>query len=142
MLQGLTKEEFSKRYDELFQQALAVFAKYNPCKVKDCDGVHTCVRGREDDIPSFCCYGCAHLTEDGCAVECLWCKLWFCQPPSSSYYQGKSFLKVPEEFFKELRMLRKEASNLGMLAYRASKEELMKEVYESMDSTIHVFGGR
>jgi len=142
MAKELTPEEFSEKYDELYQQALAVFAEYNPCKIEDCsDGEHkTCARGRLHDRESFCCYGCEHLSDDGCTVECLWCKLWFCQgPPNSQYdkYRGK-LLNVPYEFFTKLGALRVEAEGLGMIAYRCSKERLMEERYGTMDSAVRV----
>ena len=76
--QKLTVYEFIDEYRRLYQAAQEVFDEYNPCDVQD--GV--CLRGRSGikyDNDNFCCAGCDWLTDTGCSVEALWCKMWTCR---------------------------------------------------------------
>lgn len=78
--QKLPLTEFVERYNQLFQEAINLFAEFNPCEIHD----SSCIRGRmindrtgkhEDN---FCCEGCEYLTDQGCITNSMWCKLWSC----------------------------------------------------------------
>lgn len=64
----------SEAYDYLYLKGQQLFAEYDPCAVRD----GACRNGRQNDGNSFCCFGCKHLSEDGCTIRSLSCKLWLC----------------------------------------------------------------
>lgn len=58
-----------KLYDELWHIADDLLKKYDPCKL---DEHGSCIRGVN------CCVDCKYLTDTGCSIKCLSCKLWLC----------------------------------------------------------------
>ncbi len=64
--------EQKKLYLELYDQLAALQIKHNVCNIYcDSQGFH-CGKNR------FCCTDCDHLTESGCRIRSLYCKIWFC----------------------------------------------------------------
>lgn len=74
-----THEQRSEMYDILYQQASDALKRCDPCKF---DEKGTCIAMREKapGLENGCCTGprCQHLTEKGCGVESLSCRLWLC----------------------------------------------------------------
>ena len=61
--------EFISQYRKLYKAGEELFAEFNPCEIRD----GKCKRG------DLCCSGCEYLSDTGCTVEALWCKLWTCR---------------------------------------------------------------
>lgn len=97
-------KKMSLLYDTLYEKASLIIAKYNPCSFKN-----------GECFNYGCCYGCKHLSENGCTVKALSCKLWLCD---------EARLKFPE-CATELDALEKEADeNKILLGYRSCKKEV------------------
>ena len=100
--------ELEKLYDQLYDEAVQLFKKYNYCNVKD--GI--CGRGQNGGT-NFCCNGCEYLSNNGCTVKALWCKLSICD---SAY-------RMPNEFYDTQYKLLKIAKSYNLLVYRGSKKD-------------------
>ncbi len=60
-------------YDFLYLAADTTIKRENPCKIHtNIEGKVVCVR----DSP--CCSDCEHLSNTGCTIRCLRCKLYLC----------------------------------------------------------------
>ena len=91
--------DFVKEYQRICQEATDLFAEFDPCKIYDDE----CCQGRGHEThPSFCCAGCDYLSDTGCTVEAIWCKVWTCGAIEHS----------PKEFKRRLNILIKESSQL------------------------------
>ena len=95
-------------YDQLYDEADKLFKKYNYCDIKD----NTCYQARRCGCISFCCKRCEYLSDNGCTVKSLTCKLWICG--------GK---KMPSEFWQTRMRLYSVANSYKFLIYRGSKED-------------------
>lgn len=105
-----TLKDRKKLYNRLYDISNFLLKKYNPCKIEN----DHCIMSK-----NFCCIGCKYLTNKGCSVKCLWCKLWMCGA-------GSDHLR------KQLWTLNS-ISRLNFLEYpRASKERAMKELTKRM----------
>lgn len=64
-------------YDILYAKMQKLLDQYNPCKKRVENGIMRCIKYK--DI-SECCNNrkCKHLTDTGCAVKNLMCKLHIC----------------------------------------------------------------
>lgn len=95
------------KYDELIVEITALLDKYDPCswdcKEKDC--------ARKT---KGCCQGCERLSENGCTICSLACKLWICP---------EIRLHMPEHVLDEFREVWDEAAFYDLLTFRGSKEE-------------------
>ena len=102
-----------KLYDILFTVGEQVMNYHDPCAWKD--GMCTKMRSFERD--RGCCDGCRHLTQKGCAVKALACKLWLCDSEAIIFRECEA----------ELKILRLVADNCGIpYEWRKSKEENFK----------------
>ena len=97
----LPLEEFISEYRRIYQLGEELFSKYKPCSINN-EGL--CLRGQDGGC-NFCCADCAYITDTGCSVEALWCKLWVCGAI-------KTYNKLPKEALKELEALNREAGQL------------------------------
>lgn len=60
-------------YLKLYVAGQKVLDRHDPCHIhRASDGKLKCVGGTP------CCYGCQHLTPQGCSVQALQCKLFLC----------------------------------------------------------------
>ena len=91
--QEMPIDRFVFNYEQLYRRGVDLFTMYNPCEIKE----GRCING------DFCCSGCPYLSDKGCTVQALWCKLWLC---------GYRFTGVPRKFIDGLRQLRTEFRNL------------------------------
>jgi hypothetical protein len=66
------KVDMEAVYDELCYLADVALKKHNPCQFDTV--TKKCLRGKKNG----CCTGCPHLTNTGCSVQSLACKLWVC----------------------------------------------------------------
>jgi hypothetical protein len=110
----------SKKYDELYNKADKLFKKYNPCKIQN----RKCIVGKH------CCCGneyktieegrCKYLTENGCSVKSLACKLWLCY---NIFWKEDNKIT---ELNNKLEKLRDKAIELKLAYfYRTSKEDVL-----------------
>lgn len=97
-------------HNKLYAYADKLIKKHNPCKIKN----GKCIQG------SFCCHGCKYLTEKGCSVKCLWCKLWLC------YYIHQQ----PEHrlLSSKLRRIGRVAVKHRLIVQRGSEKDLIKQL--------------
>jgi len=111
----------SLMFDYLYSEASKLMEEYDPCKIKDGE----CERGRRIKKgtwrgwaahENFCCYDCKYLTDNGCSVQALWCKLWVCSPDLEE--------ELPLDFKIKQRDLLEKAK--GLLVGRGSKEDSLK----------------
>ena len=102
-------------YDTLYKASVNLFSKYNPCEIKD----GTCWRTRNfsKKVDNFCCNGCEYVSEKGCTVEAVGCKLWLC------HYTNKN-KNIPAAFFSVLNILRLVTKRHGFYGIRFSKEDI------------------
>lgn len=103
----------------------------------------SCRRGRLGaGRASFCCGGgeevdfagntrCPHLGSDGCGVQSLRCKLWFCgdiaSPTVRVMLRDGSRLGLQTADLAEFRALVAEADHYGFLVRRGTREESIRQ---------------
>lgn len=119
----LTLRQFCKEYDQLYSEVQALFAKYNPCDIRN----GTCAGYRGGARDNFCCARCKHLTKKGCRVKSLACKVWIC---------NYLYTTAPDEFKDQLHALSKRCSDLFYIthnekvskasSFRCSKTECVR----------------
>ena len=62
-------------YDFMYVMGDQLIKKYNPCQIQTSrSGLVTCLG---DNGP--CCTGCEYLSNSGCTITCLGCKLGLCR---------------------------------------------------------------
>ena len=107
----MDKEE---AYDCLFELGERVLKTYNPCDWKN----GTCRSVRENGIADCgCCKGCEYLSDKGCTVKSLSCKLWLCEE------LRERFPKVERQFSK----LKRVAQEFGFqMTERMTKEKQLE----------------
>lgn len=116
----VTKLFLESRFNYLYQQACDIMKQYDPCGV--CNG--TCTRGRCGK-QNFCCEGCKYLSDKGCTVEALACKLWVCE---------EAELLLPENVLDKLEQLTLLVWHWELEVFRGSKEE-------SLEKALRILGG-
>ena len=106
----MDSEAKQRLYDVLFAVGQQVIDHHQPCHWKD----GMCRRMRSIKGDKGCCEGCRHLTNDGCAVQSLACKLWLCDSQARLFRECET----------ELKILRQVADYCGIpYEIRRSKEE-------------------
>lgn len=63
--------KLSKEYDRIYEEADALFKRYDPCQFKD-------GKCKSEVFPDGCCEGCVYLGSNGCTIQSLGCKLFMC----------------------------------------------------------------
>lgn len=108
-------ERLSSLYDELYEKASLVLAKYDPCRIRDGE----CLRGEPccDDSDGRCKY-----FSNECTVKSLACRLWLCDEAREAF----------PECAIALDELKKIAKDSRFLDYRASKKDIFSD-YEIGD---------
>jgi hypothetical protein len=114
--------EFIKQYRMLYQSGQALFNRYQPCRNEDSN----CKQGGR-----YCCGGCEHLSDTGCTVDALWCKLWTCH---------KLVQEAPLRFLNKIQKLNLKARKLcrnadGRFSMNQVIEALYPEEYEQWKTT-------
>lgn len=111
-------------YDLLYFTADLLIKLRNPCKIH-----HEKVPSQPDKITCVghepCCTSCRYLSDNGCTIKCLGCKLWLCPTASErhlrlqyllthmkmvAYRQGHALacIRVPRQellIFKRMRRI-------------------------------------
>lgn len=100
-------------HDRLYKHANKLIRKYNPCKIKN----GKCLRGKP------CCDNCNHLTENGCAINCLMCKLYLCY----------RVVEYNEPLFKIFKQMWRKANRHNLLHMRYSKKEVIAILQKEKD---------
>lgn len=120
----MTKEE---RYDDLYQKAEDLMAKYNPCHSLEgkCRGDYWY------SSDSFCCSRCKYLTKEGCSVKSLFCKLWTCW--KTEHFHSREFKIEQHKLFNE-------AFYYKLLMFRGSKEDVMSKDFNMEECLAEVRG--
>jgi hypothetical protein len=101
-------------HDRLYNHADKLLKKHNPCKIKD----GKCIVGK------CCCDNCEHLTENGCGVWCLRCKLYLCWEARSNSPLSKTLARILQKAYRH-----------NILGHRHSREQILKElhIWEKLD---------
>ena len=132
-LRRIEREVLSRVHDNLYARADAIIKEYNPCGIAKRGKHTTCLRGdksrynallnygEERNLAwvadrSFCCGGCEHLSENGCTVESIACKLWLCD----------SVAQMPKEAALELHKVREMTSRLHLYGIRYTKKQTVR----------------
>ena len=127
VMNPLSWEEFSQRYDEQYERAITFFDKFDICGIEN----GTCVNHRIEGGENFCCAGCSHLGPEGCKEEALYCKLWVCPTV---------YRILPNPVKKDLKEMFEEARSFGLLGFRASKEETFNHNHKAAKRMSRNFG--
>lgn len=98
-----------KLHDRLYRYADKLIKKHNPCKIKN----GKCIDG------DFCCDGCEHLTESGCSVNCLRCKLCLCWAARGNIVLDRAFDRILQK-----------AHRHNIVHFRQSREQVIKILYK------------
>jgi hypothetical protein len=98
-----------KLHDRLYRHADRLIRKHNPCKIEN----GKCAYGK------FCCNDCEHLTETGCSIECLMCKLHLC------WFASNNNLSLSKTF----KRMQSKAYRHNIVHFRKSKEQVTKSLY-------------
>ena len=78
-------------YDLMYEMANKYLKEYNPCKIKfDINNQPSC-----NGYENMCCGDCKYLSDKGCIVRALPCKLWLCQ-----YLRNDKYSKINKAFHK------------------------------------------
>lgn len=87
-----------EKYLELCHRLEAISQKEDPCHFKD----GKCVMSRNGKLGSYesCCRRCMYLLGNGCTVNSLGCRLWYCL---------YAWTKLPIKARKEIETIRNEA---------------------------------
>lgn len=81
----------SLAYDEFYRRAQVIIDKYNPCKITD----GKCLNGTP------CCGGCEHLSNKGCTVSSLRCKVWLCHVARDAFPEcAKELRQIEDKIYK------------------------------------------
>lgn len=106
----MSVEQKMRLHNKLYSYANKLLKKHNPCKIEN----GKCVHG------AFCCGGCKYLTEKGCSVKCLWCKLWLCYSLHKQSEHRPLILK--------LKRIKRVAFKHRLIIERGSEEDLAKRL--------------
>lgn len=124
-------EAVSQQYDEVYYKAQALFDKYNPCQMEVHSlGKLTCVA--KSNPGQLCCLGCGYLSDDGCTVMCLGCKVSLCGGAGDH-----------DEFRSKMHKIKRTLFNVtvvrgyGLLGIRASKEKVMGRLAKEMQNNFN-----
>ncbi len=115
-LPTMTGQELKEKellYDTLYEMGQAFIKFYNPCKFGS-DGKCLASRGFLNR-DSFCCSKCKHVTDKGCSVKALACKLSFC---------GAAIQELTPVAKKFLEILQNEKEKDFPATFRMSKERV------------------
>lgn len=128
-----------KKYRQACRILDRVRDRYNPCEIHIKNGVHVCkgkkspivaynpVTGEEQKSP-LCCYYCQYLTNNGCSVESLACKMWYCDTYSVNY-QIKRIITIIMKFIH--------SESIPYYPDRLSLEDTFKIKYYSKNLSIY-----
>lgn len=109
----------SKLYDLIYDKADKLLKEFNPCDVhKTLFGDIFC------KCRNFCCCDCDYLSEKGCTVKALYCKLWRCD---ASYYHNNLGVKYKNSLDYQLNKLLKIAKKYNLLIIRGTKEDIFNK---------------
>jgi len=120
------KKLLENLHTALYNRGQQLFNKYSPCQIKptgEFEGSNklmVCSKPTIYQSGYCCCGGCKNLGNDGCKVEALWCKLWFCVFLPGRY----------SEMCKKLRGLARIMEAFHLSCYRAGKEDAINKALE------------
>lgn len=121
------KEILNKIFDKLYQRALRL-KKFNYCQIKcgSCvaarlnkdNKIQKIITNRNDKF-NGCCNGCRYLGKNGCTVEALSCRAWYCGilVVENNWREENPYIYVA------LRRLNNAISRWGLESHRKAKEE-------------------
>jgi hypothetical protein len=96
----LPMTEFVSEYRKLYQEGIDLFAEFDPCEIHD----GGCYDGRNGGT-DFCCSKCDSITDTGCTINSIYCKLWICGTLRSKK-------ELPKEFKDQLNALIRRSGEL------------------------------
>lgn len=119
-LSTMTEQELEEKellYDTLYEMGQAFIKFYNPCEFGS-DG--KCLASRNlCNRSNFCCSSCKHVTDNGCSVKALACKLSFC---------GAALRELTPVAMKFLELLQNEKQKNFWATFRMSKERVFARI--------------
>jgi hypothetical protein len=89
-----------KLHNELCDKVDELTNSYNPCSIKNVDGILTCTDGE------LCCAPCKYLSDNGCTIKSLGCKLYFCYTVQKKYPELMYELSKIKNTAKEYRLIK------------------------------------
>lgn len=95
----------SNLYDELYQKGIDIISNIEECK--NCPYDYKCCKPMKEN--------CKYLSDNGCIVECLACKLYICKEIKDNY----------PEIVSKLNKLTDIAKSNDIFKYYKSKEEIL-----------------
>ncbi len=130
----------NKLHDLIYDKADKLFKQYNPCNIHiDERKQLVCNNPRYNHNKpnqqlqfwnSLCCVSCKYLSDNGCTVKCLGCKVGLCRTTSrykitkGAFYECCKILKANTIFSKKLRRLSKIANKYKLVKLHSTKTDL------------------
>jgi hypothetical protein len=109
MERKLSQQELSQLYDKLYENGVRILRKHDPCGFSNgkCSAPH-----------KNCCENCEHLSENGCTIKELACKLWLCD------YAKKRFPGCARKLEEHWDLAMKH----NLIGERETKEETLERI--------------
>lgn len=86
----MNAEAKGQLYDILLTLGQQTMDDYDPCDWRN----GKCRRMRSSKDDGGCCEGCEHLSQQGCTVQSLACKLWLCENQRNIFKHCEIELKI------------------------------------------------
>lgn len=128
-------------YSELYSEMDSALKMYKICGVRiNKKGQVTC-RGMKERIDrkpgSLCCHNCEHLSEKGCRIQSLGCKIWLCEQVRSFLYENRK--KVDIQNFMTIQnniKSRIEANNIPSFTWIGKSKSFKIQKEHANETTI------
>lgn len=121
---GITNLDISKKdlYEAIWRQMDSILKEWNPCEFQG----GRCFRNREKSKKekNGCCHGCEWLSDKGCTVMSLGCKLFLCQGAHD---------KLPSYVQLQITKLKRVAKDSGILWFYSTR---LKPNWVEVDNTV------
>lgn len=104
-------------YDFLYFAADQLVKKYNPCQLQISESGAKCI-----GVLATCCGGCKHISDSGCIVACLFCKLGLC------YSATKRIRKLYPDVLEKLLVIQTISFKYNLGTIRTSRQWTYKNL--------------
>lgn len=114
-------EALYKLHDSLWHRMDALLKEYNPCEFKE----NSCYTYEHKLCNKpYCCSGCVHISDTGCAIQSLTCKYHLCGIMMNHRQNNNALL--PEKFINKYFELKCIANMVFISAMREPREYMVK----------------
>lgn len=107
-------------HDRIYRHADRLIRKHNPCRIEN----GKCAYGE------FCCNDCEHLTETGCSIECLMCKLYLCYKVHTNVLLSKTLARMLQKAYRH-----------NIVHFRYSREQVVKILHKWKKIDLEIANG-